>query len=99
MHSLSAPSYCHGRAKGNGRLARAYIAARPSSGKRLETKECKRCAILSSELGQVRLCVMREFKAVLCKFICLGVSTAELHQGEGTNNALQGKEERPCASG
>lgn len=42
--------------------------------------------------------MMREFNAVLCKFICPGVSTAELHQGEGINNALQRKEQRPCAS-
>lgn len=42
---------------------------------------------------------MREFKAVLCRCIYPGVSTAELHQGEGINNALQGKEKRLCASG
>lgn len=42
---------------------------------------------------------MREFMAVLCKFMCPGVSTAEQHQGEGTNNVLQRKKERPCASG
>lgn len=42
---------------------------------------------------------MREFKVVLCKFICPAVSKAELHQGGGINNAFQRKEERPCASG